>query len=223
MNTIIIACKTIKEELTSALSDLNITLPVLWIESGLHNFPKKLNKALQEAINEADQQGTERILLAMGFCGNSIAGVQSEKAEIIVPRVDDCITLLLGSFRRRMDIQHDQGTYFMTKGWIEGERNIWKEYEYTIGKYGPETGKEIFDMMFGNYTRLGILDTHCYEMEPVTKESKRICEALNLDLEIFDASNHYLKQLLTGPWPEERFITIPAGSMIKEGALTMPS
>ena len=31
---------------------------------------------------------------------------------------------------------------------------------------------------------------------------------------VFDASNDYLKELLTGPWPEERFIVKEPGEVI---------
>ena len=101
-----------------------------------------------------------------------------------------------------------------TKGWIEGERNIMREYEYTIEKYGEETGSEIFDMMFGNYRRIGILDTGCYDMQPVLEETDRIAEALRLRWECFEASNVWLKKLLTGPWDKDSFVALKPGEVL---------
>lgn len=212
--TVIICCRTISEELQKAMDNTGAAYPVLWIESGLHNVPRKLHGVLQETVDAAEKDGARRILLAMGFCGNSLENLYTEQAELILPRADDCITLLLGSFRRRQQIQNEAGTYFMTKGWIEGERNIMREYEYTMEKYGEETGREIFDMMFGNYRRIGILDTGCYDMEPVLAETERIASALQMGWERFSASNDYLKRLLTGPWEEDSFVRLQPGEKL---------
>ena len=214
LNTRIICCRTIGDELRNAMEDTGCAYPVLWVESGLHNVPRKLHGVLQDTVNEAEKEGAARILLAMGFCGNSLENLKTEKAELILPRADDCITLLLGSFHRRQEIQNEAGTYFMTKGWIEGERNIMREYEYTIEKYGEETGSEIFDMMFGNYRRIGILDTGCYDMQPVFEEADRIAEALRLRWECFEASNVWLKKLLTGPWDKDSFVVLKPGEVL---------
>ena len=215
IQTKIICCRTIGDELQDAEDSTGIAYPVLWIESGLHNVPRKLHRVLQETVDQAEKEGAERILLAMGFCGNSLENLKTERAELILPRADDCITLLLGSFRRRQEIQNEAGTYFMTRGWIEGERNIMREYEYTMEKYGEETGREIFDMMFGNYRRIGILDTGCYDMEPVLAETARIAASLKMRWERFSASNEYLKQLLTGPWESDRFVRLQPGETLR--------
>lgn len=140
MKTYILACSTLQEELNDAMKQTNLDIPVIWLKSGLHNVPRKLNAALQEAINQAEGEGAEQILFAFGFCGNAMAGLASSTARLVIPRADDCITLLLGSFKRRQAIQSEQGTYFMTKGWLDGERNIWTEYRYVMERYGEETG-----------------------------------------------------------------------------------
>ena len=214
IQTRIICCRTIGDELAEAEKSTGTAYPVLWIESGLHNVPRKLHRVLQETVDEAEREGAGRILLAMGFCGNSLENLQTEKAELILPRAEDCISLLLGSFKRRQEIQNEAGTYFMTKGWIEGERNIMREYEYTIEKYGEETGREIFDMMFGNYRRIGILDTGCYDMKPVLAETERMAASLQMKWELFRASNDYLKELLTGPWEADRFVRLQPGEKL---------
>ena len=99
----------------------------------------------------------------------------------------------------------------MTRGWLDGERNIWKQYCYAVRKYGKETGEEIFGMMFGNYSCIGILDAHACPMEPVKEETERIAKALGLTWEVFDASVDYLKELLTGPRNSRRFLNIKKG------------
>ena len=216
MKTIIIACKTLEMELTKAIEETGISYPVIWVESGLHNIPKKLHSYMSGAIAQAEEEGADRILLCFGFCGNSMVGLSTKHAEMILPAVDDCISLVLGSVEKRRTLEREEGgTYFMTKGWIDGERNLMVEYNYAIEKYGEEDGQEIFDMMFGNYRQIGILDTGCYEMPPVEKEAEYMATTLNLGWKIFPASNQYIKELLTGPWPEDKFVHIAPGTEIQ--------
>ena len=73
MNTAIIACKTIEDELRHAMAHTGTDWPVVWLEQGLHNVPDMLRSALQTALNDV---GAQRVLLAMGFCGNAIRGVE---------------------------------------------------------------------------------------------------------------------------------------------------
>ena len=94
MSTVLIACNTIRDELEKAARETEFRHPIVWIESGLHLFPASLRRRLQEELDRLHD--VERVLLAFGFCGNSVIGLASRDYELIFPRVDDCITLLLG-------------------------------------------------------------------------------------------------------------------------------
>jgi hypothetical protein len=190
--------------------------PVIWIESGLHNFPEKLRSRLQEMLDEVT--GYDRILMGFGFCGNAVAGLRTGNFEMILPRADDCIALLLGSGDIKKQYER---TYFLTKGWLDGEKNIWWEYQYTINKYGPETGKEIFSIMLKNYKKLGVLDTGAYDIDAVRALTEEIAKELELEHMVLPATTDYLKSLLTGPWPEDRFLIIPPYHQIRTSQLTI--
>lgn len=138
-----------------------------------------------------------------------------------MPKVDDCISLLLGSVDERRKYGGKNGMYFLTKGWIEGERNLWVEYQYTIEKYGEETGKEIFDMMLNHYKSLGVIDTKCYDLDEVMPLCKEIADTLELNLKILDYPISYLEDLLTGPWDDDRFVITKPNSKIKDFALDL--
>ena len=84
-----------------------------------------------------------------------------------------------------------------------------------IAEILEEEGEEIFDMLFGHYSRIGILDTGAYDMGPLGKKTAVIAEAIGFRWEIFDASVDYIKELLTGPWPAERFLEVPPGCRVE--------
>ena len=219
MKTAIIACKTIEDELRFAMERTRCTYPVFWLEQGLHNVPKQLNEAVQAALGET---GAERVLLAMGFCGNSLQGLRVSVPELIVPRVDDCISLLLGSVRRRMEFSREHAAYFFTEGWLRGERNIWVEHQHMLETYGEELTEELEKSMFGHYRTLGLLDCGIRPVEPLIEGTKMIAEGLHLKQEVFPASARYLEELLTGPWPEARFLTVHGGTTITDEDMQLP-
>ena len=213
MDTCVIACETIKEELRQAVSQTGCTYDIFWLEAGLHNYPDKLKDVLQKTICRAE--GYKRILLAMGYCGNSISGIYSGISTLIIPRVDDCISLLLGSVKHRMDLTKGCGTYFFTKGWLSGEKNLWMEYQYAVEKYGEKRAKRVMKMMLGHYERLGVVDTGAYPVEEILPETKKIAETLELRHEVMRTDGGYLQRLLTGPWNEEQFLIIEPGKKVE--------
>lgn len=218
MITEIISCRTIERELHAAMNSAGLDYPVHFVESGLHNVPNKLNQALQELLYSLH---CDRVLLIMGFCGNSIANLQTGDYELLVPRVDDCISLLLG-YGRRQQIMREAPTYFLSKGWLEGERNIWEEYCYTINKYGEETGKAVFDMMFSHYRRLSVLDDGCFPLEEMIPETQRIAKVLGLEHQVMKADCENIISFLTGPWTPENSLCFAPHTVIKEKDLTIP-
>ena len=214
MKTLVICCETIKDELNHAVAETGRAYPVVWIESGLHNFPEKLRKRLQEALDGVAGYG--RVLLGFGYCGNALAGIRAGDFELILPRADDCITLLLGSLAIRKQYE---STYFLTKGWLEGEKNIWWEYRYTVEKYGLERGREIYGLVLKNYKELGILDTGAYDIDAFRAHTEGIAKELGLRQAVLPATTDYVKELLAGPWPEDRFLTVPPWQAISAGQL----
>ena len=109
MRTCIISCDVVRRELEQVCAELGCTLPVFWTGSGLHNYPARLCERLQEMI-EGEAAAFDRILLATGFCGDSFCGLETRHTELIIPRTDDCISLLLGSAENRRKIPEHCGT-----------------------------------------------------------------------------------------------------------------
>ncbi|MCI1945063.1 DUF1638 domain-containing protein [Clostridium luticellarii] len=212
MNTLIVACRTIEDELKSVINSVKCDYPVLWIDSGLHLQPDSLKKRLQSELDHI--YNVDRVILAFGYCGNSVIGLTPPTYHMIFPRVDDCITLLLGSGERRNKLAGESGTYFLTKGWLESERNIWVEYQDAVKRYGKKDAEMIYQIMFQNYKRLGVIKTGAYDLESYLKKTKKIAEELKLKYEVFPGTLEYVKKLLTGPWNDREFITINPGETV---------
>ena len=133
---------------------------------------------------------------------------------MIFPRADDCITILLGSREQRKKISDEMSTYFLTKGWLVNERNIWTEYRETVKRMGRKKADKIYKIILKHYKRLGIIKTDAYKLEEILDTSQRIAKDLQLKHDIIPGDLRYLKKLLTGPWDEE-FVIINPNETVK--------
>lgn len=129
--TLVIGCRTTENELLAVMRAAGISYDLVWIEARLHNVKKKLNKALSDLISEAENYDT--ILFATGFCGNSVLGLESNHARLVLPRVDDCTSLLIGGTRNKSSWMD---SYFLTECWLKSKGNIWDEYKHAVARTG---------------------------------------------------------------------------------------
>jgi hypothetical protein len=207
VETVILACNTIRDELEKAAREAGCPHSFVWVESGLHLVTDSLRRRLQEELDRIS--GAQRVLLAFGFCGNAVAGLKSGDYQLVIPRVDDCITLLMGSKENRERCSQHGGVYFLTKGWLEGEINIWKEYQAVLERFGPERTERIYQRMLAHYKFLGLIDTGAYDLPTLLTDVREMSATLKLELLILEGTDRYLKNFLSGPWDDEHFVVIP--------------
>lgn len=213
MSTVVLACNTIRDEFEKAVEETGCRHGFRWVESGLHLKPESLRKRLQEELDCLAV--SDRVLLGFGFCGNAVVGLVSRDYELIIPRVDDCISLLLGSKENRERCCSSGGVYFLTKGWLEGESNIWSEYQAVLARFGPKNTERIYKRMLAHYQYLGLIDTGAYELDIMLPQVKEIAATLNLETLVLPGSDLYLKKFLSGPWNEGDFVVVPPNTMIE--------
>jgi hypothetical protein len=207
LRTAILACQTLKAELTLAIKETRVDFPIIYVESGLHKTPELLHNRIQEEINRIDN--VDVILLLFGYCGNSLLGIKSDKTKLVLPKVDDCIPLLLGSCEARKNITKEMGTYFLTQGWLEYEDNLLREYDRCIKRYGQSRTAKIMKILLGHYKRFMLIDTGAYPVENVLPQTQELAERLNMCHEVIPGSLRLFYKLLRGEWDEEFLILEP--------------
>jgi hypothetical protein len=95
------------------------------------------------------------VLIGYGLCGNGLVGLKSRQHTLVIPRTDDCIALLLGSYESYIrEISETPGTYYLTRGWIESGSDPLREYEECCATYGTAKADFVMDAQYRNYRRL---------------------------------------------------------------------
>jgi hypothetical protein len=206
----VIACATVLEDLLPLMPP---GMKYQKLEFGLHNDPEKLKKALQEAIDTTEPE-IDTILLGYGLCSRGTTGIKSDRCNLVIPKIDDCIGIFLGSLEA-YNQQHkkEPGTLYYTKGWIEANELHHDQFEDLTKKYGEARARLYFKLLLKNYTRIVFINTGNYEIEKYRQRTQTNAKELNLRYEEITGSNRMIEKLLSGPWDDE-FVVVPPGRAI---------
>lgn len=181
---------------------------LLELEFGLHVYPDKLRDTLQGEIDAVPGEGD--IVLGYGLCSNAAVGLVSRSHRIIIPRVDDCIALFLGSRREHLRrLREEPGTYFLTKGWIKAAELPINDYLRLVEKYGEERAKRVIKVMLANYRRVVLINTGNYRLDEFREAARSMADTLELNYEEIPGSNRMLRAMLDGTWDSEYIIVEP--------------
>ena len=208
---LVIACATVIEEMLPLLPS-GVGHRVL--DFGLHTSPAKLRHILQDTVDDSSSQ-VDTIILGYGLCSQSVIGLHATRCTLVVPRVDDCISIFLGSCSAyRQQFKSEPGTYYLTKGWIEVGDSPFAEYERMVASRGPEFADRVIRLMLNNYTRLALINTGQYELERYREYARRTAERFGLRYEEIEGSTALVKKMIHGPWDDE-FIVVRPGQVIQ--------
>jgi hypothetical protein len=205
----VIACATVIEEMAPMMPP-EMARDVL--DFGLHLHPGELTAALQDAIDASP--GFDAILLGYGLCSNAVVGLRATTARLVIPRVDDCIAIFLGSRDAYRDqARREPGTYYLTKGWIEVGDSPFDEERRLAARYGEERAARMVGLMLRNYTRLAFIETGAYDIERCRDYARAAADRFGLRFEQITGAPSLVEKLLYGPWDEECLV-VPLGGTV---------
>ena len=168
----------------------------------------------QAAIDAASVE-VKTIILGYGLCSMAVVGLKANGCTLVIPRVDDCIAIFLGSGAAyQKQSSREPGTYYLTKGWIEVNDTPFAEYEQLVKKYGPEQAERMIKLVLKNYTRLAFIDTGHYGQERYREYARRIAGRFGLRYEEIPGSKALVNKILHGPW-ENDFVVAHPGETIR--------
>jgi hypothetical protein len=241
---VILACEMIEDEVRLALEALpSEDRPALvWVESGLHDRPERLQAVLGNLIGLLDEGArtgsavsmpsvrpgrgpaaerrevvvvdpVDEVILALGFCGNALKGLSASCMTLIFPRVDDCISLLLNRGCLREEIPRNPRHYYLTRGWFNHESSLVQAFDDWTKRYGAERAAKLRATMFAGYEQVSLIDTQAYEVDECLDQSRGIASDLNLEHGVVPGSTQLLERLFRGDRDSE-IVVIPPSETI---------
>ena len=208
MNTVILSCESLEVYVAAAQKTTGTTYPVIWLKQKYHEEPAVMRSHILETIASLPKE-VDTVLVAMGFCGGSWNAVTADR-RIVLPRVDDCISLLLHTD----DVYHPNLKQMGHMYMLDGDPDKFSPelmFQQASEKHGTEEARYLFDMWFTNYSYLDIVDTgmaDCYS-EAFVEMAQRSADLIKCDLDYTVGSNHLLEKLVSGQWDEQFLMAEP--------------
>ena len=218
---VVIACKVFQSLLTDLLPP-DLPRQITFMDYGLHRVPSNLTWSVQEVIDSIEQPSL--VMLGYGLCGNGLDGIKAGKQTLLIPRADDCIAILLGSYKKYIQMfEEEPGTYYLTKGWLDSGSNPLQEYEEYVEKYGQESAEWVMDQQYQHYERLVFVAHSQEDLEkyrPQALEVARYCERWDMRYEEVLGSDIFVRRLIeiasTPEKADDDFVIIPPGGEIRQ-------
>jgi hypothetical protein len=218
-SVIVIACQVFRDLLERHLPD-DLSDRVKYLDYDLHNSPVRIGNALQNAIDSVTTPSL--IALGYGLCGNGLDGIKSRNHTLLIPCVDDCIAMLLGSHEAYIrEFEAVPGTYYLSKGWLESESHPLKEYEECVKRYGEENARWIMDRQYQNYRRLVFVAHDRSDLEAYRDQAKEVaqfCQRWDMRYEEILGSDSYVRRLVEVALDPDRigddFVLVPPGGEV---------
>jgi hypothetical protein len=137
-------------------------------------------------------------------------GLQARLSTLVVPRVDDCIAMLLGSQARyRTEMAKAPGTYFLSKGWIDAGVTLMDEFKDMVARYGEARARKLQKKMFSHYTRLAYIASGQADQTRYRALSRQAAEELALTFQEIEGTDRLLKAMIDGRWDDDFTVVAP--------------
>ena len=211
MNAGIIACSSLEDYVRRAQGSAGTDYPVYVIDRKYHVEPKDMRRQILQTLSELSERH-DTLLVGMGFCGGSWDQVVAP-CRIVIPRVDDCVSLLLQRGDGYCPNLKEMGHLYIY------ERDPSQSLMFRIGEdLDPETAEELIELYFANYHHLDIIDTgltDCYS-EAYVERAQAQADRLHLALDYVAGGNRLLEKLVAGAW-DAQFLVAERGHLIRHG------
>lgn len=220
MKTVILCCASLEKEVRLAMARKEISYPLHILTDNNHDVPNRLREAIQRELDGI--QDADRVLMAFGTCGGAMVGLRTGNFQLILPRVDDCLSLLMGSMEQRYAALQGGFGIFLTESWLSSSRSMENELERIRRVYPPKRAETIIRLMYRNFDSLNVIDTGAYPVESIFPRTQALAEQLHLTHRVVPGDSRYLETLLAGPWDVGRFICIPENTVITDADVLLP-
>jgi len=221
----LIACEILYRELCYCTALSKNIIDLAFLPKGLHDLgEKRMSARLQEELDRVDPQRYQAVLLGYALCNNGIRGLRS-RLPMVLPRAHDCITLLLGSKERYLEVFNaNPGTYFESTGWVERDEaaeggiseqlGLRKSYEDYAAEYGEENARYLMEVLgdgLRNYSAYAYIDSTFGDFRRYEQLTEEDARTRGWSYSRLEGDLRLLRMLVDGPWEEKDFLVVPPG------------
>ena len=221
----VITCAVLEIEVSQFVREFPNVVHLEVLQQGLHNEPPKLRRELQAAIDRVESHTmADVIALGYGLCSRGTEGVTTRRCRLVIARAHDCITHLLGSKERYAAyVAAHPGTYWYSPGWNKYGRPPGREWHEQLRRcYSEKFGADNADYLMEtgqawlkNYNRAAFVHLGAGDVAGEWKRTQDCAAWLGWECDFQAGDPSLLRDLLRGPWDNERFLLLQPGETFR--------
>ena len=154
--TVILTCTSLKDYVELTQKKLNTDFPVIYLSRLYHRDPAEMREHVISALEGLDPE-VETVLVSMGFCGGSWDKVKVP-CRVVIPRVDDCISLLLQTTDEPVSNLKKQDHLYV-KDKDPGKENFKSIFDHLTKDIDEDTKKRYHEDWMRYYREIDIIET----------------------------------------------------------------
>jgi len=204
----ILACSSLLDYVNQAQKTMGTNYPVTFLNRKYHADPKKMRRHIIDAIDHMPEE-IDTVLVAMGYCGGSWEDVAFPK-RVVIPRVDECVSLLLHTDDRYCPDMKEKGHLYM-KDRDPKAFSLKRAFEGFTEGLDEEEKERIRRSWVDCYTHVDVVDTGLYDIHSAeyTKEAKENADWIEGQIQYRKGGNRLIEKLVSGRWDEQFLVAEP--------------
>ena len=150
------------------------------------------------------------VLIGYGLCGNGVVGLSSGRCRLVIPRVDDCIGICLGSKSAPAPKPDSIPGPTRDQGMDDMDTT---QFDQVVQRYGSERADGLYRVMFAEYERLALINTgSCATSTTCATTPSTRPGSLGCVSRRFEEARTFFASCSHGPWSSGEFVICEPGS-----------
>ena len=206
--TVILSCTSLKDYVELAQKKLNTAYPVIYLSRIYHRDPEEMREHVISALEGLDPE-VETVLVSMGFCGGSWDKVKVP-CRVVIPRVDDCIALLLQTTDEPVSNLKKQDHLYV-KDKDPFKENFKSIFDHLTRDIDEETKKRYHEDWMRYYREIDIIETEINDSRRPEYAAvvKADADWLQAEMAYIPGGTLLLEKLISGNWDGQFMVFEP--------------
>ena len=208
MRALILACSSLAAYVATAQKSAGTRHPVRFLDRSLHLDPPRMGREIAAVLADLPAD-VDTVLAALGWCGGAWEGIRTPK-RLVLPRVDDCVSLLLTVDEERCFNRKEAGVlYFKDRN--PEQHSFRRAFALWTRNMDAEARQREEAVWQEHCTAVAVIETGLFDghAPEYVATVRRDAEWLHVPLRFVAGGTLLLEKLCSGPWDGQFAVFAP--------------
>ena len=214
----ILACASLAGQVAAARKVVGARYPARFLDRRLHLDPARLGRAISAAL-AALPENVDTVLAALGWCGGAWEGIRTPK-RLILPRVDDCVSLLLTIDHVPRFNRKENGVLYV-KDRNPERHSFRRAFAGWTRRMDAEAAQREQAVWRAHCRAVAVIDTGLFDCRApdYMASARQDADWLQVPLRVVLGGNLLLEKLFSGRWDDQFAVFAPGDTVTRRACL----